>query len=494
MHIFKKFARDEKGSVFVMITLCMVMMIGIVGAAVDYARASLLKSELSSALDSAALAGGTVANSANFNSTVQKYFNVNLPAGYMGATIDPLNVVLSTNKDLITISATAHLNNSLLKVVGWNMANVSASTEVTVEKKAMELVLVMDNTGSMAGTSMTNMKAAAQSLLDIMYAGKETIPDFYVGLVPYASSVNIGSSRTSWLTGYTASNYSPTTWKGCVNSRGANEATELTPEAGGLWTPLFWETSDDNEWKCATNDSTCITKLNNAADHSTCGAAAGRITACTGAKCNINENECAGNLGSGPNLGCGPAITSLTPSYTEAKNAIAAMDAWSRGGTMSDLGMAWGWRMISPNYQGRWGGSTPNTLPLAYHTPLMDKVVILLTDGENQFYDYKGDGLVNGSDRTGNGRLGEGLMGSTNSTNATNNINTRLTNICTAMKNQGIIIYTITFTNSVNNNIRSIYQGCASKPEYYFDSPTSADLNTAFTSIGDSLSNLRISK
>ena len=46
-----------------------------------------------------------------------------------------------------------------------------------------------------------------------------------------------------------------------------------------------------------------------------------------------------------------------------------------RGGTTGNLGLTWGWRTLSPRWRGAWGGETPNTLPLDYKTPLMEKVV-----------------------------------------------------------------------------------------------------------------------
>ena len=71
---------------------------------------------------------------------------------------------------------------------------------------------------------------------------------------------------------------------------------------------------------------------------------------------------------------------------TANKNTIiAALNTMQpQGDTHIDLGMAWGWRMLSPKWQGLWGGEmNTNSLPEAYNTPLMNKVVILMTDGDN---------------------------------------------------------------------------------------------------------------
>ena len=50
--------------------------------------------------------------------------------------------------------------------------------------------------------------------------------------------------------------------------------------------------------------------------------------------------------------------------------------------------MVWGWRTISPRWRGLWGGATPADMPFDRDEPLMDKAVVLMTDGENQFYDW----------------------------------------------------------------------------------------------------------
>ena len=66
------------------------------------------------------------------------------------------------------------------------------------------------------------------------------------------------------------------------------------------------------------------------------------------------------------------------------QGGIDAMRPWQRGGTTGNLGLAWGWRTLSPSWRGLWGDAD---LPLDYGTDFMEKVVVLMTDGNNQFYD-----------------------------------------------------------------------------------------------------------
>ena len=68
--------------------------------------------------------------------------------------------------------------------------------------------------------------------------------------------------------------------------------------------------------------------------------------------------------------------------------ALDGMGAWSRGGTSGNEGLAWGWRVLSPRWRGLWGGDTPNARPLDYDAADTDKVVVMLTDGNNEVYDW----------------------------------------------------------------------------------------------------------
>ena len=122
----------------------------------------------------------------------------------------------------------------------------------------------------------------------------------------------------------------------------------------------------------------------------------------TGARLAIpatNETLNARNAAYGPNLGCGPAITPLVAEKTRVHAALDGMGPWSRGGTQGNLGLVWGWAVLSPRWRGLWGGNTPNELPLDYNSDLSDKIVVMLTDGNNEVYDWlnKWDPNRNGS-------------------------------------------------------------------------------------------------
>ena len=159
------------------------------------------------------------------------------------------------------------------------------------------------------------------------------------------------------------------------------------------------------------------------------------------------------------------------------------MEAWCRGGTFSNLGMIWGWRVLSPD--------APFSEGLPYQTPGYDKVAILMTDGVNGY--FKPSGSAFSADYAGYGRLHDGLLGTTSKSAATTIMNNRLSEVCENMKSEGIIIYTVTFQLN-NSNTKQIYEDCASDPDKYFDSGNGSALNGAFKDIAEQLINLRVSK
>jgi hypothetical protein len=60
------------------------------------------------------------------------------------------------------------------------------------------------------------------------------------------------------------------------------------------------------------------------------------------------------------------------------------------------------------------------------------------------------------------------------------------------MKNDGITIYTITFTSGIDAVTKGYFKGCASSADKYYDAPSQASLLGAFEQIARELSNIHI--
>ncbi len=547
---------EDRGSVIVWTSLALIPLFGLVGVSVDSARGYLVKSRLSQAVDAAALAGGKTLTSGDYNADIHKYFNVNFPSGYLGSSVATVLISVDTVNDRVTVSASASVPTIFARIINHDSMQVSADATVQRSIRGMELALVLDNTGSMrSGGKMDTMKAAAADMVDILYGNNETIENFWVSVVPYVSTVNIGPHRTDWLLGYVAANYSPTTWKGCVEARIAPADQNDDPPSISLFTPYLYPSTlndagctrsptanpnCDNDWPRVPTvlSATSITRsgstatVNLSAEHklntgqqvriqgadqsSYNGTKTITVTSTTAFTFNVSgspsspatgpytvtkwwnvtlpvdETNGAQNNGYGPNLGCGPEILSLVASKTDVQDKITEMQPWHRGGTMSNQGLVWGWHTISPRWQGLWGGDTPVYLPLDYYSENMDKVVVLMTDGVNELYDNPPAGPY-GSDYTAYRRLNDAMLGTTNIGTARTTINTRMSTVCSNMKSQGIIIYTMVFQEN-NAATQTLFRNCATKPEYFFNAPDNATLTNAFREIGHQLSNLRLAE
>jgi Flp pilus assembly protein TadG len=444
------FLRDERGVAAPIIALALTSLISATGASVDYARAQMVQTKLADTLDAAGLAAGATLSSQEPTEVAQNYFDVNFPQGYMDAQLAPLSVQENSTHTQLTLSASATIPTVFMGIVGIDTMNVDATSEITRKTGGLELTLVLDNTGSMAGSKLTSLKSASSELVNILFGENETEEKLFIGVVPFSQAVNVGPSHTSWLNSNPSSLFwGPASWAGCVENS-ATEAldTDDTPPPTQRWPVYYWADDDNNDWR-------------------------------------RNNGQARSGLGNalGPNKGCPQEVLRMTNVKADILGSLNTMQAV--GNTHVNVGAVWGWRMLSPRWRGLWGGTMDaNSLPLDYGTPHMSKAVVIMTDGEN---------TMSSTVRSAYGYLSERRLGTNNGTNAVTELNQRLTAVCNALKSHGIKVYTIMFDLN-NQSVENLFRNCASDPDYYFNSPTAEELSHAFRTIGDSLSNLRISK
>ena len=493
--------QDRGGNVMIVVGLGIFVLLGSLGSAIDMGRAQMAQARLSSALDSAGLAAGGVINSGNVSQVATKYFNANFPSSYMGGVTlaQPISVVENTDKTMLTLTANATVPTTFMGLLGFDTMPISASTEITRAKKGMELVLVMDVTGSMEEDNKIGaMKTAAKDLVDILYGDKTTVDNLWIGLVPFSQTVNIGASRTGWVTTDSFNYGTSQTWKGCVDAREAS-GRDITddPPATAKFPRYFW-ICDNTATSMRINNKTHNYSLNgwngkNSDEYSDDSFDSSKMNCATGSGFGYKtpyKDGTADIMHYGPNRYCPSAVTPMT---SNKATIVAGINAMTPGGnTHVNLGAVWGWRMLSPRWRTLWGGEmNTNSLPLNYNAPLMNKVIIILTDGEN---------TMSNSARGAYWYLKDNKLGTTSSSTAVTRLNQKLTSVCNSMKvgpnaatPNNIIVYTIAFGNP-GSTIETLLKNCASKPDYFFDSPTNEDLKKAFRIIGDSLANLRVSK
>jgi hypothetical protein len=155
------------------------------------------------------------------------------------------------------------------------------------------------------------------------------------------------------------------------------------------------------------------------------------------------------------------------------------------GSTAGHVGVAWGWYALSPNI-GLWTGTS---IPAAYGTEHLKKIMILMTDAEyNTNY-------CNGV-RSQSSISGSGSNDTHINCNAPNGSSwTQAKALCAAMKLKGVEIYTIEFELDTSIAARvDLVQSCATDSDHRFNAANETQLNAAFQSIAENLVALRISK
>jgi Flp pilus assembly protein TadG len=229
---------SERGSVYAMMAAALIPTIGVVGSGVDLGRAYMADSRLQSAVDAAVMAGvraqqldpATGAGSPTWNA-IYDYLNANISPTYLGMTRQSPNISVVKNGTSITVAVTvqARVPTTLMKIFGFSTLPIAAAATAEAGETlpaAVEALLVLDNTGSMEGTRMTQLKDAAKSFVDVVYGTSETRTNFAIGMLPYNTMVNVGRlvmntkpamiEEVPGFTDVAATNRYG--WKGCVQA------------------------------------------------------------------------------------------------------------------------------------------------------------------------------------------------------------------------------------------------------------------------------------
>lgn len=484
----RRFVKDERGAVAILVAGGIIALIGVVGLGVDTIRGYIVQSRLSSALDAAGLAGARVMYSDTRDDDIQMYFDANFPDGFMDATVTGPTISVSSDNSVLTLTASADIDTSFMRVLGIDTLAVSSTTEITRGTSMLEVVLAIDvsssmkNSASGGGTRIAAAVAAALSLTEILFGDEAVSDNLQVALVPWNSKVNVTyngeafdstastyetvSSFTNPLTGdtqdtlYYANNSPvpllsepPEDWQGCVFQRfsddddDTNDADQLigSTSIGGAdwpaWEPVITYSGTDE------------------------GLGGEPISP---GRCDlaVSYNECSSCYDLG--------ITDLTSTRAIIDAAISELEYG--GYTNAVQGLVWAWQVLMP------------TLPFsnAFEDPdsiiQRSRAIILLTDGEQT--GISGDGY----------KAAFGVDDSAQGTMTDNKMNQRLYDLATVIKDEGIVIYTIQFANTSGDlaDLLKLVSTGTSSP-FYNTAESASELEDVFQEIANDLAELYVS-
>src|SRR5580658_2521207 len=204
--------KRSRGIAIVLTTLTLSVTLPLVGLGFDVGTLYLIKSKLSAASDSAALAGARAlseganeaAQETNATSTAQSFFSGNFPTAYWNTTGASATVTIDAtstpNYRTVTVNATVTAPLYFLRVLNQQNSTINVTSQAG--RRDVMMMLVLDRSNSMnqivAGTGLSAcsiMQTDAQAFLGYFAPGRDEI-----GLVVFGSSTYTYPPTTSFTT------------------------------------------------------------------------------------------------------------------------------------------------------------------------------------------------------------------------------------------------------------------------------------------------------
>jgi Flp pilus assembly protein TadG len=192
----------RRGIVVIMLSMMVgVVMLPLVGLAIDGSILYLIQAKLSAAVDAASLAaarslsvGLTLASqTTSATATAQSFFNANFPTGYWNTTnLSFTTVVAQTayKTRTVTMVATVTVPLTFMRLLGQTGATVAAQGQAS--RRNVVMMVVLDRSSSMANAGVCGtMTAAAQNFVGYFSNGSDEI-----GLVTFMDGPNLTYAPT----------------------------------------------------------------------------------------------------------------------------------------------------------------------------------------------------------------------------------------------------------------------------------------------------------
>ncbi|MGO3934849.1 TadE/TadG family type IV pilus assembly protein [Rhodopseudomonas pseudopalustris] len=452
--VASRFVGDDGGNIAVIFALTLLPILGFIGAAIDYSRASRARTAMQAALDSTALMvskdlGSDKIKASEVSEKAQTYFN----SLYTGT--EARGVTLTTNytaKDdsgssTVVVNGDGAVSTHFMKMFGFPSLAIGSAATATWGGTRLRVAMALDVTGSMVlngSTKLAEMKKAASALVDTLRASAQSKDDLYISVVPFAQMVNVGSSNidASWIK-----------WDVWDETEGSCSKSKFKTKTDCEDNGRTWTATDRSKWKG------CVTDRDQPAD-TTKDAPTSDDTRFPALRTLLGTTSCPAQIF---------PMTSAYAATDAQKIKDVINDLVADGGTNQPIGMAWAWMSLQ---QGN-PLNTPAKDPNYKYTD----AIILLSDGLNtmdRWPDY-GDGQ-----RQFDGK-----------------IDARQKLLCDNIKlpdsnGKRPVVYTIQ-VNTTGDPESTILRYCADGGNF-FATTTASGIGTAFAQIGSSLSKLRIAK
>jgi Flp pilus assembly protein TadG len=321
-----RLASDERGAVAMIFALSMFAVVMMLGCAIDYGRALMVRTKLATAVDAATIFAAKRikdgATLASIEADARTLFDQNMLSLKKMATVTEFHMNKTPDGLGIKLDAKAEMPTTFARIARINKMDIGGTATAIFNQQDIEVGLQLDVTGSMDQSikgkkKIDSLKVASNNLLDILLpAGGTGTTKVRVGIAPFAAGVNAGGYANAVVGGSAPGN--------CVYERRTS----------------FADATDD-----APNGSDTLKKIT--------------------------------DLGRGAqSCPSGAKIAALTDNKSSLVSTVNALSAG--GSTAGHLGTSWAWYLLSPNWSSIWPTASQ---PSAYNDGKTLKFAILMTDG-----------------------------------------------------------------------------------------------------------------
>ena len=255
--MFVQFLKSSSGNVALYFGLAALPLTVLVGSAVDLARANNAKQHVREALDLAVLATATDmtrgATEEEAKATGERVFADNINSIGVKASCQTPTITPDPATNEITGRADCTMPLTFAAVIGRDAMDLDPEAAATYGGK-VEVALMLDVSGSMRGQRLTDLKVAANSLIDTLIPVSGA-GDARISLAPYSTSVNAGTygdvaTGITDLYAHTVENLGadPNKLVDALVTSGTSEAFDLVDAVGndglGALPPEFFACAD----------------------------------------------------------------------------------------------------------------------------------------------------------------------------------------------------------------------------------------------------------
>lgn len=359
------FQRDESGAMVIFGLMLLTLMVLFLGMALDFIRFENTRVRLQNTLDRATLAAATLEQDQDPESVVRDYM---LKAG-LADQLEGVTVTQALNERIVEATGVADTNPLFLPKIGIDELDAVAASTAQQAISNVEIVLVLDVSGSMSGQKLVKLKEAANAFVDTV---KENDPHGRVSIavVPYNAQVNIGTELKS---AFSLTHDAGVPDVNCVEIPDEAFATQAIPR--DLDMPMM-----------AYADIAYGTNRTHGP---------------------VSPDDVDFARPNYTSAFCKPTTVNVVRlPDNDADRIKARIDALVAGGNTSiTLGMKWGATLIDPTMRSAYDGyvsrgKMPAALaerPFAYDDARAMKVVVLMTDGEHVAHNRVTDAFKTGA-------------------------------------------------------------------------------------------------